>query len=596
MMNSNHNHTRQHRCGRWIVCAILCLVLTVVFFAGCDSMIKLEDGIIMEGVSVAGVDVGGMTKEAALSALQLSVGDSYSTTPMTIHILDEEISLTPELSGVALNAESAIEAAYALGRTGSRAEQKEQRMQAMTTGLKTDITSSLNLDPASLSAVLDKLCADFSSELTQPSYEITGEQPNLVGEPEEGEEPDPDQILAITMGLPEFQFDLEQLCLQVLDAYQNHLFEMDFLCEKTDPDIIDLDAIYAETLIEPVDAVIDETTFEVTPHSYGYHFDLDAAKEAVANAGYGDLVEIPFVRVAPTTLQQDLSALLFRDVLSTYTAYQSSGSGRATNLRLACEAIDGTVLLPGEVFDYNVVVGERTPEKGYKEAAAYFGNETILTYGGGVCQPSSVIYYCALFADLEIVTRHCHTFPSSYVPLGMDATVSWGGPEFRFKNNTNYPLRIDAKADGGSVTIALVGTDEKDYYIDMEYVVLETYGWTDEYEDHAPGGQYKDGDVITTPYTGYAVQTYKCKYSKADDSLISREKEAYSLYSSRNRVIARVEEETEPEEETTEPTTPPTTEPPVTEPPVTEPPATEPPTEAPTDPPAPPPDSGVGEA
>ena len=389
MMNKDHSKTRQHRCGRWIVCSILSLILAFGLLTGC-GMMQLEDGYIMEGVSVAGVDVGGMTTEDALSALRLAVGDSYSTTPMIIRILDQEVTLTPELSGVSLNAEAAIEAAYALGRTGSWSEKKEQQTQAMTTGIKVDMAPYLNLDPATLTTVLDKLCADFSSELTQPSYEITGEQPNLVGDPAEGEEPDPDQVLTVTMGMPQFQFDLDELCLQVLDAYQNHLFEMDFLCEKVDPDPIDLDAIYAETLQDPVDAVIDETTFEVTPHTYGYQFDLEAAKQAVAEAGYGEVVEIPFSKVAPAVLQSDLQALLFRDELATYTAYQSSGSNRATNLRLACEAIDGTVLLPGEVFDYNEVVGERTPERGYKEAGAYFGNETIMTYGGGVCQRKAV--------------------------------------------------------------------------------------------------------------------------------------------------------------------------------------------------------------
>ena len=212
---------------------------------------------------------------------------------------------------------------------------------------------------------------------------------------------------------------------------------------------------------------------------------------------------------------------------------------------------------PGDVFDYNETLGQRTTAKGYREANAYVNGETVKTVGGGICQVSSTLYYCALMADLEIVTRRNHSYPSSYIPLGMDATVSWGGPEFRFKNNTNYPIKIVASASGGDTTISIMSYDDRDYYVKMEYEVLKKTSYSVVYKTFAhdnPEG-YKNGQVLSTPYTGYTVDTYRVKYSKATNEEISRTYEARSTYKHRDKVIAKVEAAPAPSEPTT-PSTP----------------------------------------
>ena len=225
--------------------------------------------------------------------------------------------------------------------------------------------------------------------------------------------------------------------------------------------------------------------------------------------------------------------------------------------------------MPGDIFSYNPALGERTPEAGWKQADGYVGSETRKEYGGGICQASSCLYLSAMKADLEIVERVNHGFISSYMPYGMDATVSWGGPEFRFKNNTEYPIRIEAWATGGAVTVKLVGTDTKDYYVKMTYEVLSTDPYETVYQEMEADNEkgYKDGDVITSGYTGYKIRTYRCKYSKATDELISSEVEATSKYDRRDKVVCKIKKD----EETTEPSTQSPTEVP-----------TETPTEAPT--------------
>lgn len=120
------------------------------------------------------------------------------------------------------------------------------------------------------------------------------------------------------------------------------------------------------------------------------------------------------------------------------------------------------------------MVGERTSEKGYRPAAIYTSGTTTDELGGGVCQVASTIYMCALKADLEIVERACHQFTVTYVPMGMDATVYWGYQDFKFRNNTEYPIRVDASVSGGYVHIKLCGTETKDYTIEMTYEILST--------------------------------------------------------------------------------------------------------------------------
>ena len=562
--------------GKTRIAVLAAVVLAGLLLAGCGPT-DLKDGYIMEGVSVAGVDIGGMTKEDALSAVRLATADTYTREPMVVQILDEQLLLTPELTGITLDPEAAVEAAYALGRDISRSEYNALKLQAMTTGIRVDISGCFSLTKASLRTLLEKLCEDYTgSVLIHDSYEITGELPELTAE----ELPEELQTLVITIGTPRFQMDLDVLCDQVMDAYANREFLVEGLCQVTEPEPVDLDAIYGQIASEPVEPVMDMETFEVSDHAYGYGFDLEAAKALVAEAGYGEVVEIPLTATAPEQTKEALASLLFRDVLAKASAYSASSYNRATNLRLACEALNGIVLLPGEKLSYNNALGERTPERGWKPAGTYVDGETVDTYGGGICQPSSVLYYCALLADLEIVYRACHQYISSYVDPGMDATVFWGGVDFIFANNTDYPIRIEARANGGNVEIALVGTDTKDYYIDMEYYILDSWAWEEEIvevpEDDNPEG-YTDGQVISTPYTGYKVATYKCRYSKEDDSLIERVFETQSVYDSRNKKVVKIlynEPETEPSEPETEPSIPeiepsvPETEPsePVTEP------------------------------
>ncbi len=142
-----------------------------------------------------------------------------------------------------------------------------------------------------------------------------------------------------------------------------------------------------------------------------------------------------------------------------FTRLNNSPPNRNTNIMLACNSINGTIIRPGNIFSFNQVVGPRNREKGYLSASIFVGRRVVPGIGGGICQVSSTIYNSALITSLEIVERHPHTLAVNYVPAGYDATVLWEGADFKFRNNRGTDLKVLAAVYGRYVVVLLVGVD-----------------------------------------------------------------------------------------------------------------------------------------
>lgn len=561
-------------------CAValaLIIGITALFFAGTADP---YGGKILNNVLIAGVNVGGMTKNEAISAVNQTIIQSYAKEYMVIDLDGTTLRLAPSDVNAKLDVKAVVNAAYDYGRTGTKAEQQKAYQDSLTGNHIIGLLPYLELNETYIRDVLDTYAEEAGSALTQASFVLEGEQPELATD--QFDENAPCQTLVITMGTPGVSFDVDAVYNQILDAYSLHVFlvTVEDVAPVSEPDPVDLEAIYDEVCIDPVDATVDMQNYKTIPGSYGYGFDIAAAQRLIDKAGYGEEVRIPMEYIEPDILDEEV---FFRDVLGECQTPHTNNENRNTNLRLACEALNGLVLDPGETFSFNDTLGQRTAAKGYKSAPAYSGNDLVDSIGGGICQVSSTLYYCTLLSDLQTVSRINHGFPVSYIDYGMDATVSWGSPDFKFKNSTNFPIRIEAEVSDGYVKIKILGTDQRDYYVKMEYKITNTYNPDTEYVDfeyHNAEG-YQDGDVIQKGTTGYYVKTYKLKYDKETNALISREFETNSQYKTVNRIVARVaapEETTPPTEAPTEATEPPV----VTDPPET----TAPPeTAAPTDPP-----------
>lgn len=298
----------------------------------------------------------------------------------------------------------------------------------------------------------------------------------------------------------------------------------------------DLGALSESLGGEMTNARYDAETQSIIPERAAINFNVQQAQMLLDAAAPGAQVTVPATEETPSVTAQELQEVLFRDVLSTYTTRVSGSAGRRANVKLTAELTNGTVLNSGEEFNYFEVAGPFTAANGYKPAPGYLNGKTVDMDGGGACQCSSTIYAASLLANLEIVARTAHGFASDYIGLGLDATVANGGPDFILRNNTPYPIKIEAVYSADHrLTVNILGTKTDETTVKMRTVVLSSTPYQEEvYESDevAPG----ERRVEQTPYTGYVADTYREIFDK-DGKLISSTFETRSRYKSRNRVV-----------------------------------------------------------
>lgn len=514
----------------------VCIFLAVIavgmagFIMACFGSL-LDSFLPMGNVTVGNTSLRGMTKQEAKEAL-VSMQEEYQESPMVIRVMDSSVELTGAETQIAFDVNEAVNAAFRDPNCG-----------------KLELLPYLQMNNAAVKAAVEELGAIFNTTFQQSVWTVEGNVPALTADTEDA----PGKTLVITRGIPQYGLDTAKLYEQVLAAYNTYQFQVVGECSALEPELPNLEALLQEHYIAPVDAAMD-SSFVIQPETYGYGFDIDAAAAQIAALPYGETLTIPFVRIPAEITEADLLSTLFTDVLGEFqTPYEGDeNNSRNTNLAVACAAIHNVVLLPGEEFSYNAALGERTAEAGYKPAPSYVNGLTVDTLGGGICQVSSTLYYCTLLADLKIIERWPHGYISSYTDPGMDASVSWPNADLHFANNTGYPIKIEAYRADGNVTVRLLGTDDKDYYVKMVYNIISKDPYETVYQEYPPDNpeNYYDGQVLVSPYTGYTVLSYKQKYSKADDSLISSELESTNEYSRRDLVIVKIVEtaETTPEE------------------------------------------------
>ena len=223
----------------------------------------------------------------------------------------------------------------------------------------------------------------------------------------------------------------------------------------------DFAQLYEQIAVEPASAYYSEA-FEVVPEVVGLSFGTEEAAQLWQAAGLGEQVIVPLTSIQPEYTAEQLKAFLFRDVLGAQlTYYSGSTAERINNIRLAASKLDGLILLPGDSFSYNETVGKRTEEAGFQIAKAYSDGQEVDELGGGICQVSSTLYGAALYARLKILTRQNHYFKVAYLDYGLDATVSWRQPDFRFRNDMSFPIKLAAylNEDDQSLVVEIWGTD-----------------------------------------------------------------------------------------------------------------------------------------
>ncbi len=298
-----------------------------------------------------------------------------------------------------------------------------------------------------------------------------------------------------------------------------------------------VDALYARVSRAPVNASIgineDKSTY-IIGEVVGISADKDDFTD-LYNSKNG-VFSISVKPIFPELTTEDLDIEFYQDVLGTYTSeYNANLINRTKNVSLAAEYVNGTIIMPGQVFSYNTVVGKRTAERGFKQATVYTGEGTEEGLGGGICQVSSTIYCAQLRANLKTVSRTNHSYTVAYVPLGQDATVSYGVLDYLFENDTNYPIKIETVMGGGKLTVNILGTKiDKSLTYDIVSVTNSTIA-KKEIQKEDPSLPAGETEVKQNGQNGAVVSTYKVYY---DDGVeIKREYIGKSTYVPMNRIV-----------------------------------------------------------
>ena len=520
--------------------ALIVGVSLTVLFAGIFGwgLALKKSNTIYPNVYVAGVPVGGMKRLDAVRAVEQKAAADYSSSSLSVELPDRILTFTPEQSGVAVNAEDAIDQAIRYGRRGNPLSALGGWIQAHGENYEIDLETMLEFDTDYIRDMIDQVAEQVRQPLVQTRVDYDAEAEEFT----------------VVVGTPARSVDAVGLYDAVVNAFRTGDFTpLQWEYDETPCTPVDTDA-YFDLYCTPVtDAVYDEEAGRILPEAEGWGFDPEAVRQRLAQAAPGETVTIKMETFVPQVTAKMLEEEMFPDILHSVSSPYVNNEARTTNLRLACEAINGMILDPGDVFSFNEAVGERTEEKGYQGATVYAaGGASESQLGGGICQVASTIYYGTLHLDVKQVQREPHMYAVTYVPFGMDAAIYWDiGQDYKFKNTLSHPLQILAWLENGKVNITFRGISETENRVEMSYEILETYPYEEVEEvDETKPADYKE--VTVTPYTGYKVVTYRTVLD-ANSQQISREVETYSTYKKRDRVTTVGPQPEQPEEDPTQP-------------------------------------------
>lgn len=540
---SRNKALRNQRIAIIAGCCAALLVLIIVIVCLLVNAGNADDGKILPNVYAAGIHLGGMSKDDARNALRLAVNNSLAKNPMVVILPDGILELNPEDTHVSVDVDAVVEAAYSYGRTGSKDEQKALREQAGETVHTIALLPYMKtLDLQYIYDEVDYFCSTHGSQVPS-KVTITGDRPTY----------DPNfpnmvvnhQILTITIGAPDYKLTTDELYAQVLDAYSLNIMELTCdLPTSTQPEPLDAEEIFNQYCLAPTNAVQDPVTYEITPETYGYGFDIDEIQRQLDLAGFGEVIEVKLGFLYPNITTKDLQEGVFADILSQFTATGEDAENRNINLNLSCQAINGMIISPGETFSFNDALGRLTTQNGYVQYPGYRNGVMTDILGGGIEQTASALYYCALMADLEILERTNNGYAVDYIALGLDVCIEWGVYDLKFVNNTDAPIRIDAVAEGSSVSIQLIGTNSRNYTVNIITEELERYNPTTTYQKMDKNNiyGYTNGTVLQEGITGYLVQTTLERVHTQTELVISTTVVSLSPYGKRDEIVVSIME------------------------------------------------------
>ncbi len=495
--------------------AVIAIVLTLVILAcaGGTALVSRID-TVYPNVKLDGMGIGGMT-DLELAKLLLDKGyDSVGDNSVKVELpLDNSLEIRAEevCSNVAV--EDIVSAVMAACSGDSAVGGAVNYVKCLLGGMELESGAAISVDEAAVKARVDNIAREIELALTGSDLSVD------------------ENSIRIVKGAKSVTLDSNEITKLIVEAFEARNYEpIKYEGSIEMDEELDINELRERVFSECADAFYDGETDSIVAETVGVSFDTAEAQRLWDKAVYGEEVIIPLIIEQPEVTAAKLEELLFSHCFcSKSTTLWGSSDNRINNVTKAAASVNEFVLMPGEEFSYNDVLGERTKENGYLQAGAYSDGQTVQEYGGGICQISSAVYYCALYANLKITSRTCHMFPVGYVPPGLDATVSWGGPEFKFVNNRDYPIKIKAWIEDKNAIVEIWGTDVDGSYVEMTYSTALVYD-----------------KEFTEVAIGYKATSYRSVYDK-NGNLLSQKLEANSRYSYHEEDIEWPEPSEEPE-------------------------------------------------
>lgn len=300
-----------------------------------------------------------------------------------------------------------------------------------------------------------------------------------------------------------------------------------------------VDGLFKKYYESPVNASIRKVgnQFVITPEKLGRKVDyndlINKLKDMIKNKKEGK-VRAKFVQIVPRITKSELSKI--KEVIGSFTTkFDASNRARSENIGIAARKINGSLIMPGEVFSLSKAIGPVTVENGFKIAKVIVNNEFVDGVGGGLCQIATTMYNAVLMAQLKVVERVPHSALISYVPPGRDATIASGSIDFKFKNTTNAPIYLESYTTQNTVTVNLYGeSSHRGETIEFESEVLEKVPYKKVYKNDPslPKGVQK---LSNKPQNGLKVKTYMLIYK--DGKLKEKKLLSVDYYKPVNAII-----------------------------------------------------------
>lgn len=484
--NKKYQAKNNKKDGLIIILVLIITILVIVVFSTIFGIINMNSNKIVRGVKSNQIELADLTKEEAVEKLNSILNNNEKNVVVVKRgDVKKEIKLD-DINGK-FDVEDVVNKAYNLGRENDIVKDNYNTILIMIKG--ENLVANFSYDDELLTKKINELCLEIPDLATDSSYIIE------------------DNKLIIKNSKSGVAIKKEEFKQELINAFSGNIKEFELPVEHIEKKEIDIEAIHNEIYKEAVNAYYTTNPFKVYKEEYGRDFaiTLDQAKKLL-NEDKTEY-EIQLKNIKPSITVADLDSGAFPNVLSTFTTnYGTGDANRNANIALAAKSINSTVVMPGEVFSYNDLIGECSTKTGYKTATIYLNGKLSTGVGGGICQVSTTLYNAVLRANLEIVQRRNHSLGVTYVPAGQDAMVNIGTSDFKFKNNREYPIKVVAYVGTGSITCQIQGLkQDPEYEVKLESKTIEST--ETKYKVETYKVLYLNGKVVSR--TWLSTDTYK---------------------------------------------------------------------------------------